>query len=106
MIKKSKIESKYAIDHSKELLRFKRIKGQVEGVEKMIRDQRYCSDILHQLRAIKSGISAIESSILETHVKNSINKAFQSKKKEQAIEKIDEIINLFKNTTNKGASLG
>jgi len=72
----------------------------------MIRDQRFCSDILHQLRAIKSGISAIEASILEAHVKNSILEAFQAKEKKQAIEKIDEMIDLFKKATNKGVLLG
>jgi len=94
------------IDHSKELLRFKRIKGQIEGVEKMISSQRYCSDILHQLRAIKSGISSIEASILETHVKASIINASQTKGENQTIEKIDKIIALFKDVTTKGGSFG
>lgn len=89
-------------DHTKELVRFNRIKGQIEGVENMIREKRYCGEILNQLRAVKAGLSAIEASILETHLHNCVSDAIRSGKKNLAKEKIDEVIDLFKNATNKG----
>lgn len=92
-------------DHTKELLRFKRIKGQIDGVEKMICEKRYCGEILNQLRAVKSGIAAIEASILETHLNACVTDAIRSGKTALAKEKIDEVIDLFKHTTSKGVVL-
>jgi len=92
-------------DHSHELAKFKRIKGQIEGVENMIREKRYCGEILNQLRAVKAGLSAIEASILETHLHNCVSDAIKSGKKNLAKEKIDEVIDLFKNATKKGVVL-
>lgn len=36
--------------------RLRRIEGQVRGVQKMIEDERDCSDILQQLAAIRSAV--------------------------------------------------
>src|SRR5438046_2580300 len=55
-------------DHSKHLGRLNRIKGQVDGVEKMITDRRYCLDIITQVRAIAAAAKALETEVLETHL--------------------------------------
>lgn len=36
--------------------RLRRIEGQVRGVQKMVEDERDCSDILQQLAAIRSAV--------------------------------------------------
>lgn len=94
-----------ASDHTKELLRFNRIKGQIDGVEKMINEKRYCGEILNQLRAVKAGLAAIEASILETHLHTCVSEAIKSGKQKVAKEKIDEVIDLFKHATSKGVIL-
>ncbi len=38
-------------NHSAQLVRLKKIKGQVEGLERMIADRRYCTDIVMQAKA-------------------------------------------------------
>ena len=43
-------------DNSKELPRLKKIAGQINGIQKMIEDKRYCVEILQQLGAVKSAI--------------------------------------------------
>ena len=37
-------------------VRLKRIEGQVRGVQKMVEDERDCSDILQQMTAIRSAM--------------------------------------------------
>ncbi|MBN20974.1 MAG: hypothetical protein CL678_06755 [Bdellovibrionaceae bacterium] len=101
----AKREEKVFSDHRKELPRFNRIKGQIEGIEKMISDQRYCGDVLNQLRAVKAGLTAIESSILETHLHNCVSDAIRSGNQKLAKEKIDEVIDLFRNATNRGVAI-
>ncbi len=101
---KAKQKNKHS-DHSRELAKLKRIKGQLEGVEKMISEKRYCGDILVQVRAVHAGLLSVESSILETHLKGCVADTFRSGSKSEIENKIDEIFRLFKNAKSKGVRL-
>jgi len=83
-------------DHSKELPRLNRISGQIEGIKKMIEEQRYCPDIMIQLNAARSAIKTIEADILERHLHGCVSAAIESGDEKQKQEKINEIKNLFK----------
>ena len=50
-------------DHSSEIKRLKRIQGQLEGIERMIMERRYCIEILNQTKAVTSAIHSLESSL-------------------------------------------
>ncbi len=82
-------------DHSKELVKLKRAKGQIEAILKMIEERLYCPDILIQVRAAKSALSAVEQSILKTHLDNCVRDAIKYKDEEQSLKKIEEIIKLI-----------
>lgn len=94
-------QTRLGSDHNKEIPKIKRLKGQLEGVERMIDEQRYCGDILDQLRAIKSGIISVEASILETHINNCVVEALRSSKKTSSKEMVEELIRLFKHNANR-----
>ena len=78
-------------DHSKELSRLNRISGQINGVQKMIEDNRYCPDILMQLKAVRSAIQSLEANILEAHLSACVVDAFSSKNKAEIENKISEL---------------
>ena len=63
------------------------IKGQIEGVNKMINDERSYEDVLIQLAALTSSLKTTGRNILENYMANNIKSA---NKKE-----IDEAISLF-----------
>ena len=81
-------------DHSPTLNRLSRAQGQIAGVEKMIQDRRYCPDILIQLRAAGAALRAVESAILETHLRGCVRTAMASKKEAEIEKKIQEILDL------------
>ena len=83
-------------DHKKELVRLKKIAGQINGVIKMVDDGRYCIDILQQLAAVKSAIHSLQANLLETHLNHCIKGAFSSKKDSDIAEKIEELKEIFK----------
>ena len=72
--------------------RINRILGQVDGVKKMIENDRYCSDILIQLASIEKSIKSLSSIILDNHMHSCVLKGI----KEGDESKIDEIIDLFR----------
>jgi DNA-binding FrmR family transcriptional regulator len=82
-------------DHSKEIVRLKRIKGQIEGVEKMIVNGRYCPDILMQIRAATAALKTVERSILGKHLKACVKDAMNSQNEKEIELKIDELMVLF-----------
>lgn len=82
-------------DHSQELHRLNRIRGQLEGIGRMIEEQRYCPDILVQLQATRAALSSLQSRILGRHLRGCVQQAFQSKEKKVREEQIDELLKLF-----------
>lgn len=75
--------------HKHEIPRLNRAIGQLEGIKKMIEEQRYCPDIIIQLKAVRSAIKHVESNILKTHLEECVAKSFSDT--ETAKEKIMEI---------------
>lgn len=50
------------------LKRLKKISGQINGVSKMIEENRYCSDVLIQISAIESALKEVGYIILKDHL--------------------------------------
>ena len=81
-------------NHKDNIPKLNRICGQLDGVKKMIEDERYCLDIIHQIRAARCALKSIEKGILEKHIKHCVAASFDGSKEEQQ-QKIDELISLF-----------
>ena len=92
-------------DHSSELGKLKKLKGQIEGVEKMINEQRYCADVIGQVRAVRSGLLSVEASMLETHLKNCVSEAIRQGKQSEVDTKIDEIVQIFRQSASRGVRI-
>ena len=52
--------------------RLKRIEGQIRGISRMIDEDVYCDDILHQFMSVESAISGVKKTLLEAHMKGCI----------------------------------
>ena len=48
--------------------RLARIRGQVEGLARMVEDDRYCPDILNQFAAVHSALRSAERELLASHL--------------------------------------
>lgn len=75
--------------------RLKRVEGQVRGVTKMVEEDRYCIDILHQLQAVKAALARAEDAILRNHASCCVAEAIASGDAEQQREKFGELVDLF-----------
>lgn len=72
--------------------RLNRIAGQIDGVKKMIDDNRYCDDVLTQLSAIEKAVKSLSSVILEKHMYSCIKNDVQRGN----TEVVDELMKLFR----------
>ena len=87
-----------AANHRGKLNRLKRIEGQVRGIAQMIEDDRYCIDILHQLAAVKSALTRVESAVLKDHAACCVAEAMASGDAGEQEEKFHELVDLFEKT--------
>lgn len=75
--------------------RLNRIAGQVQGVARMIAEDRYCMDILTQVQAVKAALAREEAEILRDHAGHCVREAIQAGDAEATQQKFDELIDLF-----------
>jgi DNA-binding FrmR family transcriptional regulator len=61
----------------------------------MIEEERYCIDILTQLRAIKAALNKVENEILKDHADHCVADAINSGNEAEQRKKLDELIDLF-----------
>ena len=77
------------------LNRLSRIEGQVRGVARMVEDERYCIDVLTQLRAIKAALNRVETEMLKDHLGHCIEGAIVSGDAAEQRKKAVELIELL-----------
>lgn len=72
----------------------KTARGQIDGILKMIEDNRYCIDVVNQIMATGAILKKANSLIIKGHMNNCVRDAFQNDQTD-ADEKINEIITLL-----------
>jgi len=87
-----------AKDTTAKINRLKRIEGQVRGVAQMVEDDRYCMDILHQIAAIKSALTKVETQVLKDHAACCVAEAITSGDEGEQREKFEELVELLERT--------
>ena len=55
--------------------RLKRVEGQVRGIARMIEEDRYCIDVLTQIRAVRAALRGVEDVVLTDHVEHCVEGA-------------------------------
>lgn len=75
--------------------RLNRIEGQVRGIVRMLEEDRYCIDVLHQMQAVKAALARAESEILKDHAATCVDEAIKSGDSDAQRRKVDELVDLF-----------
>lgn len=72
--------------------RLSRMSGQLNGIARMLDENRYCGDILTQVAAVESALQAFGYQILQEHMKTCVTEEIQKGN----TEVIDEAVELIK----------
>lgn len=75
--------------------RLRRLEGQVRGIERMVRDGRYCVDILTQLAAARGALQEVERILLRAHLQTCVANVMKSGTAGQRERTIDEILSVL-----------
>ena len=70
----------------------KTARGQMDGILKMVEEDRYCMDISNQLLATQSILHKVNREIIQSHLQHCVKDALGGN---GGAEKIDELMTLF-----------
>ena len=75
--------------------RLARIEGQVRGVAQMVEQDRYCLDVVTQVRAARAALAKVDEIILADHLAHCVEAAIVSGDPARQREKVAELIHVF-----------
>lgn len=79
-------------DGEKLVARLARIEGHTRAIREMIKDDRDCVEVLHQIKSVIGAWQQLSAIILDEHVKCCIGEAITSGKAEEAIDSLREAL--------------
>ena len=82
-------------DCAKTLRLLKTARGQIDGIMRMVEEDRYCIDISTQLMATQSMLARINADVLKAHVEHCVRTAVESgteAEKERKLAEVERVI--------------
>jgi len=79
----------------KALGRLRRIEGQVQGIQRMVEEEKYCVDILLQLTAVAGAVEQVQRLLLGRHIESCVADAIRSGSARDRQKKVDELLDVF-----------
>jgi DNA-binding FrmR family transcriptional regulator len=79
----------------KALGRLRRIEGQVQGIQRMVEEDKYCMDILLQLTAVQGAVEQVQRLLLGRHIESCVADAVRSGSTRDRQKKMDELLEVF-----------
>jgi DNA-binding FrmR family transcriptional regulator len=76
----------YSASKDELLKRLARVEGQVRGLSRMVEDERYCTDVVTQINAVRAALDKIALGLVDGHVRHCL------KDPRRADEQADELM--------------
>jgi DNA-binding FrmR family transcriptional regulator len=77
------------------LTRLRRIVGQVQGIQRMVDDEKYCVDILLQISAVQGALEQVSKILMTRHIESCVVDSLKAGSERERARKIDELIEVF-----------
>ena len=82
-------------EKDKLLNRVRRIRGQVEAIERALEEERDCGEIMHLLAACRGAMGGLTAEILEGHVRSHIVDPDGDTKRARAAHDLVEVLRTY-----------
>jgi CsoR family transcriptional regulator, copper-sensing transcriptional repressor len=70
------------------LRRLRSARGHLDAVIRMVEDDRYCIDILHQLSAVQGSLDRVRKAIFAAHVRSCVPEALTAGSLDEIVEEV------------------
>lgn len=82
--------------HQREIVdRLKSVGGHVQGIQRMVEEERYCVDIIRQIQAVQRALERVSELLLEVHLQTCAAAAMRSPDPAERERAIGELLEAF-----------
>ncbi len=78
--------------------RLKSVAGHINGIIRMLEEDRYCIDVIKQIQATQTALSRVSESILDAHLRTCVTTAIQDDDQNERERVLAEVIEVFRQT--------
>jgi len=82
-------------EKAKLLARVRRMKGQMEAVERALEAEAPCGQILQQLASIRGALSGLTGEVMEDHLREHVLEAENEKERAIAVDELAEALRTY-----------
>ena len=75
--------------------RLNRIEGQIRGIADMVKQRRYCIDVIMQIAAAESALHKLSEIIMRNHLETCVLSSFSSRDEADKKAKVDELMQVY-----------
>lgn len=83
------------INKEKLILRIRKIKGQLNSIEKALEKEDDCFKILQQISASRGAIQSLMGEVLDGHIKEHLGNHVSEKQREKEIENLASLLKTY-----------
>ena len=77
------------------IARVRRIKGQLEGVERALDSEAACVEVLRQIASVRGAVSGLTAEVMEDHLREHVLSATSDRQRHQAGAEMIEVIRAY-----------
>jgi DNA-binding FrmR family transcriptional regulator len=77
------------------LKRLRSVAGHVSGVVRMVEEDQYCIDVIHQIQAVQAALNKISVMVLDDHMHHCVSDAIRSTDPQEGERVIGELREVF-----------
>ena len=82
-------------DSSKLIARLRRIRGQVEGVERALEADADCAEVLRQIASIRGAMTGLTNEVFEEHLRSHVVDAVDDAARQQGADEMIQILKSY-----------
>jgi len=77
------------------LARVRRIRGQVEALERALEEERGCSEIMQQIAAFRGAATGLMTEVIEEHVRTHVANPSSNASRERGADELVDIVRAY-----------
>lgn len=82
-------------DKEKLIARVRRLKGQIEGIERALDAEKSCGEILRQLASARGAMTGLTVEVMEDHLREHVLQAKTDANRQQGGEELIDVIRTY-----------
>jgi DNA-binding FrmR family transcriptional regulator len=83
------------IEKDKLLNRIRRVRGQIEAVERALEDEKGCSTVLHLIVAARGAMNSLMTEVIEHHIRQHVVEPIKDAERVRGAEELIEAVQSY-----------